>query len=244
MSKTSGLGDYYLINGYDVSGDAASLDQIGGGPDLFDVTAIKELAHERLGTQRMGNQQVTTYFNPDNVNDAEHSALSTLPRTDVIGMFLHQAVVGNPGHVCNGKQLNYDQTRDATGGLTFKAQIQSNGFGGEWGVQLTSGIQTDVTASNNAFIDDGAATTFGAQGYLEVSSVVGTSATVTIQHSTDHVTWSTLMAFSAVLAGAKSQQRLAVSGTVNRYIRSITTGTFTVCKYAVVFNRNKVATSF
>ncbi len=242
MSKTSGLGDYFLVGGYDISGDAASLDQIGGGPDIFDVTAIKGSAHERLGTLRSGNIQFTTYFNPG--LKAEHAALSTLPTTDVIGMFLHQAAVGNPSACCNGKQLNYDQTRDASGGLTFKGQLMANGFGNEWGIQLTTGIQTDTAATNNASVDNTASSANGAQGYLEVTNVVGTSLTVTIQHSTDNSSWSTLMAFTAVTAASVGQQRLAVTGTVNRYVRCISTGTFNPGTYSVMFNRNNVATSF
>lgn len=242
MSKTSGLGDYFLVGGYDLSGDAGSIDQIGGGPDLFDVTAIKSLAHERIGTLRAGNMQFTTYFNPG--AKAEHAALSTLPTSDVIGMYLHQASVGNPVAACNSKQLNYDQTRDASGGITFKVQLMANGFGSEWGVQLTTGIQTDTTATNNASIDNGASSANGSQGYLEVSNVVGTSLTITIQHSTDNSTWATLMAFSAVLAGNVSSQRLATTGTVNRYVRCISSGTFNPGTYAVAFNRNSVATAF
>src|SRR5271170_1501674 len=244
-TKTSGLGDYFLISGYDISGDAASIDQIGGGPDLWDVTAIKELAHERLGTTRAGNMQFTTYFNPTTVSDAAHAALSTLPRTDVIGMFLHKAAIGNPSACCNAKQLNYDQSRDTTGGLTFQVQLTANGFGTEWGVQLTTGIQTDTGPNtSNASVDNGASSANGAQAYLEVSVVTGTSVTVTVQHSVDNSTWTTLMAFTAGTSGSKSQQRLAVTGAVNRYVRVITAGTFTVATYAVMFNRNNVATSF
>lgn len=241
-NKATGLGDYFLVAGYDLSGDAGSIDQIGGGPDLFDVTAIKELAHERLGVLRAGNMQFTTYFNPG--PKAEHAALSTLPTVDVIGMYLHQAAVGNAGACCNSKQINYDQNRDASGGLTFKVQLQANAFGGEWGIQLTTGIQTDTTATNNSSVDNGAASTFGAQGYLEVTNVVGTSLTVTIQHSTDNSTWTTLMAFTAVTATNVGNQRLAVTGTVNRYVRCISSGTFNPGTYAVVFNRNNVATAF
>lgn len=244
MSKTGGLGDYFMIAGYDVSGDVGSLDQIGGGPNLGDVTAIKESAHERLGLIRFGNMQFTTWFNPATATDTEHSALSTLPRTDVIGTYLHQAFIGNPTASCNAKQINYDATRGNDGSLSFKADLEANGFGTEWGIQLTAGIQTDTTATSNNYVDNGGASTNGAQAYLQVAKVVGTSATIKVQHSTDHVTWNDLITFTTVNAGSKGQQRLAVSGTVNQYVRAISTGTFTSCIYAVMFNRNKVAVSF
>ena len=86
-------------------------------------------------------------------------------------------------------------------------------------------------------------TVFGAQAYLQVTQVTGTSVTVTVQHSPDNSTWSTLAAFTAVTA-APATQRLTASGTVGRYLRAITTGTFSAASFAVAVNVNPVATAF
>lgn len=86
-------------------------------------------------------------------------------------------------------------------------------------------------------------TAFGAQGYLQVTQFTGTSVSVTVQHSPDNATWSTLIAFAAVTA-APAFQRLAAAGTVGRYLRVISAGTFTAASFACAVNVNQVATAF
>lgn len=86
-------------------------------------------------------------------------------------------------------------------------------------------------------------TLFGAQGYLQVTKFAGTSVTVTLQHSPDNATWSTLIAFTAVTA-APAFQRLAATGTVGRYLRAISTGTFSAASFGCAVNVNPAATSF
>lgn len=86
-------------------------------------------------------------------------------------------------------------------------------------------------------------TAFGAQAYLQVTQVTGTSVTVTVQHSADNSTWTTLTAFTAVTA-APATQRLTASGTVGRYLRAISAGTFSAASFGVAVNVNPVAVSF
>lgn len=85
-------------------------------------------------------------------------------------------------------------------------------------------------------------TSWGAQAYLQVTQFTGTSVTVTVQHSPDNSTWSTLMAFNAVSA-APATQRAVVSNTttVARYLRVITTGAFNPAAFACAISVNKVA---
>lgn len=86
-------------------------------------------------------------------------------------------------------------------------------------------------------------TLFGAQSYLQVTQFTGTSVTVTVQHSPDNSTWTTLTAFTAVTA-APATQRLAAAGTVGRYLRAISTGTFSAASFGCAVNVNPVATAF
>jgi hypothetical protein len=308
--KDTGLGDYFYIAGYDVSGDVGSLDQLGGGPALGDVTAIDKSAHERLGLLRDGTMQFTTFFNV--ASGQEHPALSTLPRTDVIACYFHRAVLGNPAAGIVAKQLNYDGTRDNSGNLTFKVQADANAFGLEWGIQHTAGKRTDTTATTGTAIDWGAgfstpsfplttvpvtntsplpatvvissgtvgtvtingvsagsgdgtytvpsgqtiavaytgsptwtwtlSTAFGAQSYLQVFSLTGTSTTVKVRHSADNVTYADLITHTA--ATGRAFERVAVAGTVNRYTEVVTSGTFSSCVFALIIVRNPVATVF
>ena len=238
MSKQSGLGATFLYGGVDLSGDVGSLDTISGGPAALDVTGIKSFASERIGGLLSGDLQFSSWFNTD--LGAEHATLSPLPTGDVIGTgFFASPSIGDPVFSINGKQLNYDGTRGADGSMSFKIEVQSNGFGLEWGELLTAGLLTDTTATNHTSKDEAASTSFGAQAYLQVTAITGTSATVKVQHSSDNSSFSDLIAFTA--ATGPVAQRVAATGTVNRYIRVTTTGTFTVASFVVHFSRNATA---
>ena len=90
-------------------------------------------------------------------------------------------------------------------------------------------------------------TAFGAQAYLQCTAFTGTSVTVTVQDSADGASWAAVtgLTFTAVTA-APSTQRLSTAGnaTVRRYLRVITTGTFSAATFACVINRNLSLTAF
>lgn len=87
-------------------------------------------------------------------------------------------------------------------------------------------------------------TAFGLQAYLQVTAFTGTSVTVTLQDSADNSSWANIAsaAFTAVTA-APAMQRLAIANTatVRRYVRAITSGTFTSASFVCAFNRNTSA---
>lgn len=137
MTKASGLGDVFLVGGYDLSNDVASLESISQPLGVIDVTGIDVSAHERIPALGDGSMSFTTHFNPALAQ--QHKVLSVLPRTDVHMMYGNQRAVGNPCAAQIGKQLDYAPTRAADGSLKTSVGAQANGFGLEWGVQLTPG---------------------------------------------------------------------------------------------------------
>lgn len=246
MAKQSGLGSALLVGGNDLSGDISSLDTISAPMAVLDVTAINQSAPHRLGGLRSGDLQFTSWFDP--ALGAEHAVLSTLPTSDVTCTAVigpAPFTVGGPAACLTGKQLNYDGTRGADGSLSFKVEVQSDGSGLEWGELLTAGLRTDTAATNGTGKDETAGTTFGAQAYLQLTGLTGTDVTVKVQHSTDNSTYTDLVTFAQVTT-APSAQRVAVTGTVNRYVRvsTVTTGGFTSATFAVVFVRNATAVTF
>lgn len=240
--KTSGLGDDLFAGGFHVGGDIRDL-SVSGGVELRDVTLITQSAHARLGGLRDGGMQVTSYHDP--AAGRAHAAFSALPRTDVILTYCRGQLTGNPAACLNAKQLNYDPTRGADGSLTFKVDAQGDGYGLEWGEQLTSGMRTDTAATPGAVQDDGGATGYGAQAYLHATALAGADATVAVQHSADSVSWSSLLSFAQVTS-APQAQRAAVTGTVNRFVRASTTtsGGFSSFSFQVSLVRNQTAVSF
>jgi hypothetical protein len=241
MAKQTGLGDFFYVDGQDVSGDTASLGSIHGGPAPIDVTAINKSAYERLGGLRDGGMDWVAYFNP--AVAGTHAKLSALPAADVVCSYFHGATAGNPAASMVAKQVNYDPTREQAGALTFAVSAQSNSFGLEWGKMLTAGQRTDSTATTGAFFDDGAGTNFGGQAYFHLFSFSGTSVTIDIQSATTSGgSYSTTGLTSSALT-TPGAQRVAVSNstTINEFLKVVTTGTFTSAVFAVVFVRNPIA---
>lgn len=247
MAKQSGLSDRLFVGGYDISGDIGSLGAIAGGPAALDVTAIDKSAFERLGGLRDGRLEFSAFFN--DAADQAHPRLKLLPTADVLVTYLRGTTLGGPGASLVGKQVNYDPSRGNDGSLTIAVQALANGFGLEWGTQLTAGKRTDTGATNGTGVDFAASSAFGLQAYLQVFAFTGTSATVTIQESSDDAVGDP---YAAVTGGAFTAvtgittERIATAGalTVERWLRVVTTGTFSNLVFSVVVARNLTATVF
>jgi hypothetical protein len=248
MSKSSGLGAAFFIDGVDLSGDVGAVNSIRGGPSSLDVTGIDKSAHERIGGLRDGGIDFTTYFN--DASGQEFQTLKTLPLTNRIVTYCHRTTLGAPAACCVAKQVNYDPTRADDGGLTAAIQTQANGFGVEWGILGTAGKETDASAANGSSIDHGASTSFGLQAYLHVFSLGSGTLRVKIQESSDNGAGD---AFADVVGGtftdvtaAPASERIQTSRTltVERYLRVISNQTFTDAVFAVVIVRNETAVAF
>lgn len=252
MSKTAGMGDNFYFGGYDLSGDTNSLGRIGGGPSPLDLTAINVSAFERLGGKRDGAIEFVSYFNPGVL--AAHVALSPLPTANVIGTYCRGTTLGDHAAAQVSKQVNYDGNRPEDGSLTFAVQALANGYGLEWGVQLTAGKRTDAAATNGASVDLGTASpgAFGLQAYLQVFSFTGTDVTVKIQESSDDGGGDPFAdvvggGFTQITGGAPLAQRIATAAIdVERYLRvvTVTTGGFASLVFNVMVTRNATATVF
>jgi len=245
MSKSGGMGDNFYVDGYDLSGDINSLSRIGGGPAMFDMTGIDKAAFERQGGLRDGSIEWVTYMN-DSVGQA-FDRLSNLPTSDVVVAYFRGTALGNQAASCVAKQVNYDPTRGADGDLKFAVQATSNGYGVEWGTQVTAGKRSDTTATSPATgVDFLAASSFGWQAYLQVFSFTGTSCTVTLQDSANNSAFAGFTGSAFVAATAIGTQRIAgtPTSTVRQYVRAITTGTFSECTFAVMFVKNESLVAF
>ncbi|MGW7786051.1 hypothetical protein [Streptomyces tricolor] len=246
MAKTGGLGDNLYIAGYNASGDIQQLGSIGGGPALLNMTGIDKSAYERQGGLRSGQIEFTAFHNHVAAGTGTHEILAALPRTDVILTYCRGTTLGDPAASLVAKQVNYDGTRGDDGMLTFAVSAQSNGYGIEWGRQLTAGLRTDTAATNGTSIDTAASASFGGQAYLHVTAFTGTDVTIKIQDSADNSSFAdvTSFAFTQVTA-APTSERIALSNTatIRRYVRAITTttGGFTSVTFSVNLIKNEIA---
>lgn len=256
MAKQGGLGSRLWVDGYDLSGDINALDKVTCPRGVLDFTDITELAHERQLSTQDGAIDVTSFF--DVAAGNAHPVLSTLPTTDRELSFAIPTApasglaIGDPCASMVGKQINYDGQRQQDGSFMLKVAAQANAYGLEWGYLATAGIRADTTATNGASLDGGATgtTNFGFQAYLQVLSFTGTSVTIKIQGSTDNggtdpfadVTGG---AFATVSTSPQAQRiATASNAAIKRYLRVVTTGTFSQCSFVVAITRNPLAVAF
>jgi hypothetical protein len=243
------MGDLFLVDGYLISGDVGSLSRIGGGPAAMEMTGIDKGAFERFGGLRTGGIEFSSWFN--DATGQEHDALSSLPTTDRIATYLRGGAVGSPGACCTAKQLNYDGNRGADGSLPLATTAESDGFGLEWGIQLTAGAHSATSSFDGTAVDTTASVSFGAQLYLQVVSFTGSSVFLGVSHSNDNAVTDP---YAAIGGGAIEQEvttapgayRLQTSRTqqVKRWIQFYAAGTFTQLTCVAVFVKNETSVMF
>lgn len=248
MAKQGGLGDGLLIDQYDLSDGTQSVGDIGGGPAPGDFTPISKTAMFRLGLQLDGRIETTLFF--DDATDSVHDAVSSLPTADRQVTYLRGTSLGSPAACLIVKQLNYDGERSEDGMLVATVQGQiAQGYPLQWGEQHTAGRRVDTTATNGTAVDAGASTAHGLTAYLHVLGFTGTSVTVKLQESSDNGgadAWADVVGGGFAAATGPGVQRIQTANglTVERYLRVVTTGTFTSADFVVVVCRHEVAVSF
>lgn len=239
MAKSSGMGMGLVIGGYDLANDTASIERIAGGPALLDMTGIDKSAHERIGGLLDGGLDFTSFFN-DATNQA-HALFSALPTTDRQLIAYMAATIGASSAGIVAKQLDYAPTRAADQSLLMTVPGPANGFALEWGNLLTAGLRTDSTATNGTAHDGTVATTTGWSAYLAVTAITGTNVVVALEDSADNVTFAAVTsgAFASATAARTVERIEGASGaTLRRYVRAVTTGTFSSATFIVMVCRH------
>jgi|SRR5882762_1799562 len=232
-----GLGNALYVAGRDLSGETQKW-QIGGTKGMQDSTTLRMKAFDRLGLLPDGDFNYETLL--DNTAGHAHVYLATLPVTDELTTLCHRETLGAVAFNLFTKQLNYDPTRGNDGSLLFKVDGKSS-KGSFWdnGNLLTAGMRIDTTATNGASVDFTVPNVFGLQAYLHVFAFTGTNCTIALQGSTDNGGGDPFATFTGstftVVTAAPTSERIttARNGAVKRYLRVVTTGTFTSITFAV-----------
>lgn len=244
MPKTTGLGQKIYVGGYDLSGDVGSIQAARGGNSPLIVTGLDQSAEHRVAGLRDGNIDFSAWYNPTAAQ--AHPVLSALPTANTQVLYAESSVIGGQAACLTGKQVGYAGARGQDGSLAFTVSAMADGAGLEWGELLTAGLRTDTTPTNGASVDHGAVSTlFGLSAYLQVTALTGTNVVVTLQDSADNVTFAAITgaAFTSVTA-ARTTERIqtATGATIRRYVRAVTSGTFTSATFVCAFTRHLTST--
>ena len=240
MAKESGLNVRLYVMGYDLSGDANAVDSMGYTQNLMETTPLNSAAATRIVGLADGGLTVNGYF--DNATGKIHPTFTSnsgkLPTADQVVLVPMGASVGDPSVGISAKEADYSVSRSSGSAITVSSSFNGNGMGGEFGVMLTAHDDTHSSASSGSSVDNSASSSSGGSGYLQAFSLDSGSVVVKIQESTNDSSWTDLMTFSTVgTSDVSTAERLTMSGTVARYLRVTSTGTFSNAKIAVGFSR-------
>jgi hypothetical protein len=241
MAKSSGIGMRLYLQGVDASGDVGSIQTMRSSAAVLDVTSIQDSAMVRIYGLRDGEITFNCFFN--DADDETFDSLAALPTTNVLCLVLTSTTAGQPVLALTAKQINYDWVRGADGSLTGTVQLlAASGVPMEYGLLLASKT-THASADDETGIDFGAQTTAGAVGFLQHFSAATGTVEYDLEDSSDSTTgvdgaWANLGAFTDVATPyAPIAQRIEVTGTVERWVRASTNGTFTTAVFSMAFRR-------
>jgi hypothetical protein len=130
------------------------------------------------------------------------------------------------------------QTSSSVGDVvTATLSTQNTGIT-DTGITLSTLVA--ITANTNGTaVDNAASSANGGVAHLHVTAFAGlTSDTITVEHSTNNSTWTTLGTFTAVTGATYQRLEIAAGTTVNRYLRTVDTVVGTgSCTRIVAFAR-------
>ncbi len=250
MGIQSGIGQRFYVNQFDLSGDVGAIGSFVDSRNQQDITTVLDTAMRRLPLLKDGALTYTAFF--DTAVGAEHLTLRGLPQSANVTWCIQGTAVGNATGSLVANHTDYPATRAQDGSLVLTPTAAANGFGIQWGNLLTTATQTFASAASGTYIDDyvpsfptgDLPSVHGLAAYVHAISIGSGSATVHIQDSTDHISFSDVTGAVSTAISSAGTQRLVTSSTqaVNRYLRVNVTGTFTnlvcvvaVCRYIAEF---------
>jgi len=139
--------------------------------------------------------------------------------TDVVTLAPDGAVAGRAAYSLSARETSYEISSPVGDVVSVSLEVQADG-GVSRGILLAA--NSSVSASGQSSSQDNvAATTNGGTAFLHVTvNSRDDASTFTVQHSTDNSTFVDLATFTNVSASARSGQKVAITGSINQYVRS------------------------
>jgi hypothetical protein len=233
------LGKYthIFIDGYALSGHLTAVTPEA----VWDEIEASGYTHDHryLAGQQDGTITVDGYFEE---TAATHEALQTIANgtakyvTIALGNNA-TPTVGDPACSMKAQQMNYTVTPAKDGIIAVNAVFKSMGNGIEWGTLL---FNSNITADGNgATVDQAAQSTAGAVAYFHLTGLSAGDVidTLAVHDSNDNFSVDNNAVVSSTLNGsAIGAERVAVTGTVERYVRLSATVTGSGVSFPVAVN--------
>jgi hypothetical protein len=151
--------------------------------------------------------------------DATLSAVIGAEAADVITVCPEGATAGLATYSAGARETSYEISSPVADVVAANLEVQATD-GIDRGVLLAALSSVSASATPSA-INNGASTANGGVGYLHVTANTRDGAsTFKVQDSADNVTFADLVTFTNVSASATSGQRVAITGSVDQYVRA------------------------
>lgn len=173
----------------------------------------------------------------DKLDDVIDAALGD-DAGQVISHAIEDFTIGNRVRLLKAKHTSYQKTSPFDGAVKVSGQAQADGPM-DGGVSLHA-LEAETSTGEGSAVDNAASSANGAVGHIHVTARAGTSPTLAakIRHSVDDAVYADLITFTSI-GDAVGSERLAVTGTVNRYVKAEWTigGTSPSYTFAIAFAR-------
>lgn len=188
MTKQTGLGDRFFLDGFNISGDVGAIQSVLMSSEMIDVTGTDKSARERL--VGLGDSEMTFNAWYNTALNASHDQLKT-KADNRHAIYMRGSTAGVPVAAMVASQANYNVTRGDNGAMAISAQVMNkSGDLLDWGQALTDGPETSTAPEELAVVhDDQFAAGSSGQliAYLQVLALTGDDVIFRLRHS-DYVT--------------------------------------------------------
>lgn len=219
MAFVHGKQSRVLADALHLSGFLSSWD-LSSEVELADVTTHLDEGHRWLPGLETGTLSLSGHFDADSAAGGQHAVLSAArgaADASVITMAPSGLATGERVVSMDSRESTYSTSAPVAGKVSFSATWQAEGRI-DFGVALHDLVAETATGSGTS-VDNGASTAAGGVGALHVTAFSGlTSLDVAVQHSADAMTWVDLVTFTQ--ATGTTQDRVAVTGTVDQHVRA------------------------
>ncbi|CAB4144698.1 hypothetical protein UFOVP1296_36 [uncultured Caudovirales phage] len=217
MTFRHGKNTKILINQYDLS-SFFSESSVSQSVETGETTTFTSSAKSYVVGLTDSTMSLKGFYDGDTgaVDEIMEAALAT--DNEIITVAPEGLVAGSRVTTFNSLFTSYEITSPVADVVSISMEGQTNDRM-DRGISLYALTATSATGSSTA-IDNATSTTNGGVGQIHVpiNTRNGTS-TIKIQHSADNSTWADLITFSVVSTTTVTSERVAVTGTVNRYLR-------------------------
>lgn len=213
---THGKNATVFINGYEVSDHLSSV-TVSGEADVAEVSTLGSSDKAYIAGMKDATVSAEGYYAGNSTSiDSEMS--TNLGTTTTWTTVMEADAIGAIAYGVRAVETTYEVGAEIGGATAISIEGQVTGGREAGRVLHPHGSETSTGTTSG--LDNGASTADGAAAYLQVTAASGTTPTldVKVQHSSDGSTYADLITFTQVTA-ANAYERVAVTGTVNRYLR-------------------------